>query len=270
MSTSRVEILHPGCLTISPAQCATFLIRLGENCAIVDPGPGLLDAEIHNALAGFGYRPEQVSHILLTHCHADHALGAYRWQQGGALLVGSRHCGNALAEDSEQVWYEYPEYVVPTQLDTVIESDRDLQLGSVCVRAVHTPGHTGGCISYLVEDETGLVLISGDLIDHRAELPWCGSIDFSLNATLRSIKKLREYKPDVAHWGHDAIKEPAMAWLTRAMERGESGSWLPPNLGLPLGERLHAGTPPTPPLEPYTARLKPITVQPSSCPAETE
>ena len=248
---NQVEVLHPGCLDINPVQCSTYLIRLGEQCAIVDPGPGLRDAEIIEALTGFGYTQPQVAYILLTHCHVDHSLGAYRWQQGGAKLVGSRHCATALANASEQIWYEYPEYIVPTVLDTVLEGDGDLQLGSVSVRAVHTPGHTGGCYSFLVQDGSRTILLSGDLISTESQLAWSGSVDFSAADTLLSVKKLREYNPDVAYWGHGAIKEPAMAWLTRAMELGDAGRWAPPATG--PAEKYHTGPPPDPSLQPYRA-----------------
>ena len=111
----------------------TYLVAAGpgSDAFLVDAG-GPLDplfaaAEEHDL---------NVTHILLTHHHGDHvaALGEVleRWP-GAEVLI---HAGER-------------EHVMGATGD--LEPDAELELAGLTVRTLHTPGHTNGMLSLLIE-----------------------------------------------------------------------------------------------------------------------
>ena len=100
--------------------CASYLVgdeQTGE-AAVVDPR-----FEIDGYLEQARYLGVSIKHILETHTHADHVSGHGRLAAAtGARIYIHREAGPA---------YEH----VP------IEDGFELELGSVTVRALHTPGH---------------------------------------------------------------------------------------------------------------------------------
>lgn len=96
----------------------------------------------------------RISHILETHRHEDFTLGSVELsKKTGATICISSH---------EDLGYAYGE---------AIEDGHEIKLGSLRIRAIHTPGHTLGHLSYLVTEEgrdkaymvfTGDALFMGD------------------------------------------------------------------------------------------------------------
>jgi glyoxylase-like metal-dependent hydrolase (beta-lactamase superfamily II)/rhodanese-related sulfurtransferase len=100
--------------------CASYLIGDEEAgvAAVVDPK---LDIEEYLALAR--YMGVRIEHILETHNHADHVSGHGRL----AAATGARIHIHRLAEPD----YDHEPF----------DDGWELELGSVTVRALHTPGH---------------------------------------------------------------------------------------------------------------------------------
>ena len=88
----------------------------------------------------------EVTRILDTHIHADHISGGRRL----ADRLGVPYHLGAPAETRE------PEF----EFDPIEPNDA-VELGDVEIKAVHTPGHTTGMTSYLVDDEA---LLTGDTL----------------------------------------------------------------------------------------------------------
>lgn len=140
---------------------------------LVDAGLKGADRRILAALAVLGRAPQEVTRILLTHAHPDHAggLATVRQRTGGAVLGHEREAG-----------YLRTGTVPPRDTSTrlgrllarlpgggfapveVARTFVDGELLDVCggLRVIHTPGHTPGHVSLLAE-RTG-VLITGDSV----------------------------------------------------------------------------------------------------------
>jgi len=216
-----IRIVHPG----ARLQCANYLIDGPDGAILVDPGSGEVEAEVIDGIRRAGWRPEEVQYGLITHCHVDHCLGAHRFRRQGMKLVASTRTAEILRAGGHQVWYEYPECVVPTPVDIVPSDGEIISLCGIDVRVVYTPGHTPGCTSYLVETADGLVAFTGDLIGAAGSCGWAGSEGFSMEATLASVEKLLALNPARAFWGHGAIDQPACDWLRAARDLGRAGQW---------------------------------------------
>jgi hydroxyacylglutathione hydrolase len=122
--------------------CASYLIADGGEAAVVDP-----KWEIEDYLRIAEENNSRVSHILETHNHADHLSGRGRLKEAtGAMLYVSKDAG---------VEYEHQAL-----------SDGDVvEVGSVRLIAVATPGHRPEHTCFLVEDTSRTepwLLLTGD------------------------------------------------------------------------------------------------------------
>ena len=143
---------------------------------LVDAGLTRAPARIVAALAGIGKRPADVTRILLTHAHADHA--------GGARDLLRRTGRNGVDVHEEDAPFIRDGRVPPLSSTmgrlitrgpmgsfAPVPVAMELRDGDVLdvaggLRIVHTPGHTPGHISLLHEDSG--VLITGDALMNMA------------------------------------------------------------------------------------------------------
>src|SRR5919201_3704238 len=67
---------------------AAYLIRSGDAVVLVESGPGSTRPGLEAGLTKEGLPPRDVTHLLLTHIHLDHA-GAAGWlaRQGAEVYV---------------------------------------------------------------------------------------------------------------------------------------------------------------------------------------
>jgi len=216
-----VRIVCPG----GYLQCTTYAVVGPRGAVLVDPGSGYAEQQVVAGVCAAGLSVEALSAALLTHCHVDHARGAYRFRERGVRLVASPRTAEILRRGGHQVWYEYPRHVVATEVDLTPGDGEVLTLGGIEVTALHTPGHTDGCASYLVETEAGRTAFTGDILMRNGHPGWAGSEGFSVDATLASIEKLLAHAPARAFTGHGAVEGPAIEWLRGALELGRAGHW---------------------------------------------
>ena len=190
-----------------------------------DPGSGVAEKEILEGIRRAGRTLKEIPYALLTHCHVDHALGAYRFREMGLRLVSSPAAAALLRTGSHRVWYEYPARVVPTEIDITPGDGETLGLGGMVIQMLHTPGHTVGGASYVVQTTEGLTAFTGDLYGRRGDLSWSGAEDFSAQATLESLEKLLSSAPDRVYTGHGLVEGRGVDWLRDAVARGKADQW---------------------------------------------
>lgn len=150
---------------------ASYLIRQGDAVILIESGPGSTLPALEAALAKEGLSPRNVTHVLLTHIHLDHA-GASGWlaKQGAKIYVhpiGAPHMLNPekliasatriYGERMDTLWGEF----LPVPEDhLIIPNDAEaIQIGNLEFLPLHTPGHAEHHYSYLFED----VCFSGDV-----------------------------------------------------------------------------------------------------------
>lgn len=144
--------------------------------------------------------------ILETHVHADH-LSAAPWikqQLGGRLGIGEHivtvqrvfgklfNAGTEFERDG-------------SQFDHLFRDGETFKIGSLQARALHTPGHTPACMSYLIEDAAfvGDTLFMPDYGTARCDFP--GGDARTLYRSIRTLLALppetrlfmcHDYMPD--------------------------------------------------------------------------
>ena len=115
-----------------------------------------------------------VEWILETHVHADHLSAApyLKAKLGGKTAIGS-HVTN-VQEIFSGVFNAGPEFAKDgSQFDHLIEDGDGFKIGNIEAKAIHTPGHTPACMTYVIGDAgfVGDTLFMPDYGTARCDFP---------------------------------------------------------------------------------------------------
>lgn len=152
---------------------ASYLIRSGDAVVLIESGPGSTLASLEAGLAEEGLSPADVTHVLLTHIHLDHA-GAAGWlaanAQGPTIYVhpvGAPHMLNPekllasatriYGDRMESLWGEF--LPVPEDRLKVPKDEETIVIGGLEFVPLHTPGHAEHHYAYMFED----IIFCGDV-----------------------------------------------------------------------------------------------------------
>jgi len=154
-----------------PHAIASYLIRSGNAVVLIESGPGSTLPGLEAGLAKEGLSPRDVTHVLLTHIHLDHA-GAAGWlaRQGAEIYVhpvGAPHMINPekllasatriYGDRMESLWGEF--LPVPEDKLRVVGDGERIVIGNLAFVPINTPGHAEHHYAYLFED----ICFSGDV-----------------------------------------------------------------------------------------------------------
>ena len=192
------------------------LVQDDGSVTLVDTGLKKAPARIVAGLAAIGKHPRDVTRIVLTHVHPDHA--------GGAAELSRQTGAPVLVHGDDHAWARTGRIAGATDRSTLLgrlfartgearieafEPGPALVDGEVLpvsggLRVVHTPGHSPGHVSLLVE-RTG-TLVTGDALFN---FPWMRRAkvspaflcsDFAM--TKQTAHRLGELEYDVAAFTH--------------------------------------------------------------------
>lgn len=162
-----------------PTNCYLLEDEATGAAAVIDPG---FESE---ELSSLVQKNGHVDVILLTHGHFDHISGVSRLcRETGAkvylsvndlLLVGDGRLN--LAEPFTG------SAVPPFRVDVPLNNGDTVEVGSLTVRVMSTPGHTAGGCCFLVED----AIFSGDTLMKLS----CGRTDCPTGSNAQMLDSLR-------------------------------------------------------------------------------
>jgi glyoxylase-like metal-dependent hydrolase (beta-lactamase superfamily II) len=106
-----------------------------------------------------------VQWLLETHVHADHLSAApyLKDKLGGRIAIGSQvtrvqHTFGKLFNTGSRFAHD------GSQFDRLLADDETFVIGGLQVRAMHTPGHTPACMTYVVSDGAQSAAFVGDTL----------------------------------------------------------------------------------------------------------
>ncbi len=187
--------------------CNVYLVDGGDEYALIDTGGGRGVPQILRNMEADGLKPERLSHILVTHCHFDHIGGNRELRdQLGAQVICHQEDKEAIETLGELSLYSMARErgleFQPCPVDRTLEDGETLRVGEVEIGAVHTPGHTPGCLSFTLEEKGGLAVFTGDIASSNGRLGYINGPGFNLDHWKASVKRLLELKPTYMFPGH--------------------------------------------------------------------
>jgi glyoxylase-like metal-dependent hydrolase (beta-lactamase superfamily II) len=223
-----------------PQAIASYLIRHSDAVVLVESGPGSTRAGLEAGLANEGLSPRDVTHLLLTHIHLDHA-GAAGWlaRQGAEVYVhpvGAPHMLNPekllasatriYGDRMDSLWGEF--LPVPQDKLHVVRDMGVIEMGDLRFLPINTPGHAEHHYAYIFED----ICFSGDVGGVRIpgyqylRVPMVPP-ELHLQRWHDSMKRLRQEKfARIAPTHFGIYDDPE--WQLREVEKGldDAERWL--------------------------------------------
>lgn len=144
------------------------LLRGGGHVALVDVGTFSHRSLVIAALAKHGLVPEQVTDVILTHAHHDHAINWVLFNRA-RISIGAEELDWALREP----WGRTPVpelYIRELDGHAAVRRVRDGQEVLPGLTAHAAPGHTPGHLMFVLAGEDRDVIFTGDAAKNRAEL----------------------------------------------------------------------------------------------------
>lgn len=154
-----------------PHAIASYLIRHPDGAILIESGPGSTLAALEAGLAKQGLSPRDLTHVLLTHIHLDHA-GAAGWlaRQGAEIFVhpvGAPHminperllasAGRIYGKKMKALWGEF--LPVPEDKLRVPQDGEVIEIGDLRFTPINTPGHAEHHFAYIFQD----ICFTGDV-----------------------------------------------------------------------------------------------------------
>lgn len=165
----------------------TFMLQWADRTVLIDAGAGHTmgpsAGKLCASLRAAGVMPDDVSAILMTHLHADHAGGLTDTAGAPAFPNAELHLSEAelahwtsdAARDAAPEFLRSSFDLARRNIASYATRTRRFITGEVLshLQAVPLPGHTPGHTGYLIESEGEKLLIWGDAMSVPAvQAPW--------------------------------------------------------------------------------------------------
>lgn len=204
----------PSLYALSLGAVNTFLIDSEDGLILIDTGYPENAHKILAAVRELGKQPEDIRHILVTHCHYDHAgsvaalkrfTGArtYMHPLDAAIVEGRRMPapmtpGPGILNPVLFRTFVKLVPVEPVEIEQkVVDGDTLALAGGI--QAIHVPGHCAGQLAFLWMRHN--VLFAADTAANLFGLGW--SIGYEdIETAKKSLAKLANMDFEVACFGH--------------------------------------------------------------------
>ncbi len=193
-----------------------YAIKARNSLIIVDAAESEHDYHImQENLRTWGLDTIPISYILVSHKHHGHIGNIWRLKGENTKVVAGLGDSEAIETgDINQIidYSPYPEHepYVPCTVDYKVTEGEVLNLDSLKVTCINTPGHTKGSTAYAMTIDGKNILFTGDILSISQEgrevsLGWEGGVDFDTNVYWASLQKLAKVPCDQILPGHGQL-----------------------------------------------------------------
>jgi glyoxylase-like metal-dependent hydrolase (beta-lactamase superfamily II) len=242
LSSSATQ-LSPGTWVISlPFQgekdiIGSYLLTGGNELALIDPGPETTLEALLEGIRDVGFDPQEVTHIIATHVHLDHAGAAgslihhmprakvYAHSKGAPHLLDTTKvvasATRIYGEDRmQQLWGKIEP--VPQDRLEVLEGDTILNVAGRRLEVHYAPGHAVHHVIFF--DVHSGELFAGDAAGVRLQgidyaRPPTPPPDLDLEAWSSTIDLIKRLRPDVLYIAHFGPTKNVAQHLERIREK---------------------------------------------------
>lgn len=230
---SWVDLLFVG----QPRAIATAVVHSPGTLALVDPGPSSCLETLERGLQEQGVRLSELTHILLTHIHLDHAgatgtlvrrfpqVQVFVHERGAVHMAAPDKLISSAArlygDQMDRLWGEFTP--VPERNLTVLVGGERIEAGGRSFEVAYTPGHASHHVSYY--DRSSRVAFVGDAagmcIDGGYVLPPTPPPDIDVEAWGRSVSLIEAWSPEtlfLTHFGPAPSAAPHLRALVQNLD----------------------------------------------------
>jgi glyoxylase-like metal-dependent hydrolase (beta-lactamase superfamily II) len=197
---------------------ASYVLVGPGGAALIETGPGSTLTHLETGLHNLGLDWHDITDVLVTHIHLDHAgaAGAVARKTGARVHVhhvGAPHLADPsrllasaqriYGDQMESLWGEF--LPVPGDQLRILHDNDIIEAAGLRIQALDTPGHASHHMAYWVDG----LCFTGDIA--AARLPASGHIrlptpppDIDVPAWHASVDRLRRLRPDrlaLTHFG---------------------------------------------------------------------
>jgi hydroxyacylglutathione hydrolase len=220
-----------------------YLIDAGSTWVTVDAGAGIGSNLLIQAIERLVGK-QAPTHLLLTHCHADHAGGAAYLENvfGLEVFAGKLSAERILkgedaplALDVARAEGVYPsDYRFrPLRNAHVLNDGEKVAIGDLKFTLLATPGHSADSVCYLVHLPEGEALFCGDSLLASGLLPLLNTFDSSLSDYRATIQRLADIPFEMLFPGHGLFLKRGGSKLVSQLNRKLSHSIYIPSVITP-------------------------------------
>lgn len=227
-----MDTIITGVHQIGPGYVNSFILDGDEGVTLVDTLLPKKEGLIAQALEEIGRSLEDVTAILLTHSHGDHAGSAAAIKaDSDAALYAAEADAPAIRGAEPSPPSPVPFYVLPmTWLIRVLPAPQPAEVDHYVseasgdrlpgdLRAVDTPGHTPGHTSYLLDRDGGVLFVGDAAKVTRDGRVIRGYFNRSTPLIDGSLRHIAELEFETAAFGHsDPVRSGASGAFRRFAE----------------------------------------------------
>lgn len=215
----------------SPRVIATALLTGRDGVTLIDPGPTSCLPALEAGLQHRGLSLREVTTVLLTHIHLDHAgatgtilervpaARVYVHERGAPHMIDPAKllasATRLYGDQMDTLWGEF--LPVPASQVTALAGGERLSLANTTLAVAYTPGHAKHHVSYFDEHagmafvgDTGGIRVIGDFLIAPTPPP-----DIDIEAWQQSLDLIDEWQPVSLFLTHFGPVTPARAHLAR-------------------------------------------------------
>jgi glyoxylase-like metal-dependent hydrolase (beta-lactamase superfamily II) len=238
------SVLAPGLSWIDlrflgrPHAIATAVVLGGGTLALVDPGPTSCLETLELGLQAHGLRLADVTQLLLTHIHLDHAgatgtivrrhprVQVFVHERGAPHLIDPAKllasATRLYGDQMDRLWGEFAP--VPADRLVVLGGGERIDAGGRTFEITYTPGHASHHVSYF-DRASGVAFVgdtAGVCVDGGYVLPPTPPPDIDIEAWHESIARIEAWSPQtlfLTHFGPAPSVTPNLRTLMENLER---------------------------------------------------
>ncbi len=218
--TTLIDVKH-----LDTEVIASALLESDGGLGLIDPGPTSCLGNLEAGLNALGLSVGDLTMILLTHIHLDHAgatgtlvrknpsLQVVVHERGTPHLVDPsrliKSATRVFGAQMERMWGDFES--VPPDRITSLQGGETIRLGKRRLSVAYTPGHASHHVSYF-DKSTGVAFV-GDMGGIRMSnrpcvLPVTPPPEIDLEKWMSSIEKIREWHPGLLFLTHFGAAYP--------------------------------------------------------------
>ena len=222
-----------------------YLVHLGDRVILIDTGAGALFGptlgKLQTSMAGAGYRPDQITDILVTHLHPDHIGGLMdgknRVFQNATVHLDKRELAYWLSKDNEakapeskKGFFQQAALMMQPYIDAgkvkTFDGATELFPG---LRTIPAPGHTPGHTFYVLESQGQKLVFWGDVV-HEQEVQFADpsvTVGFDTDSTQALATRKAAFADAAKNHYLVALAHMYFPGIGHVVVDGDHYRWLP-------------------------------------------